>query len=86
MSDPTPFKTADRLKRAIAINLVIGWRIMLMSLLGRELPELPATVIFSDQEIEVFKAYTKKKDKSPKLYRSIHKTNCKNRRLPGALP
>jgi len=27
-------KTAERLKRAIAINLVIAWRIMLMTLLG----------------------------------------------------
>ena len=35
-------KTAERLKRAIAINLVIAWRIMLMTLLGRETPELPA--------------------------------------------
>ena len=28
-------KTAERLKRAIAINLLIAWRIMLMTLLGR---------------------------------------------------
>ena len=54
-------KTAERLKRAIAINLVIAWRIMLMTLLGREIPELPAEVLFSDVEIEVLKAYSKKK-------------------------
>jgi len=29
-------KTAERLKRSIAINLVIAWRIMLLTLLGRE--------------------------------------------------
>ena len=28
-------ETAERLRRAIAINLVIAWRIMLMTLLGR---------------------------------------------------
>ena len=28
-------KTAERLKRAIAINLLIAWRIMRMTLLGR---------------------------------------------------
>jgi hypothetical protein len=33
--------TAERIRRAIAINLVIAWRIMLMTLLGRETPELP---------------------------------------------
>jgi hypothetical protein len=53
-------KTAERLKRAIAINLVIAWRIMLMTLLGRECPELPAEVLFSDLEIEVLEAYAKK--------------------------
>ncbi|MFH1763090.1 MAG: transposase [Gemmatimonadota bacterium] len=44
-------KTAERLRRAIAINLVIAWRIMLMTLLGRETPELPAEVLFSDIEL-----------------------------------
>jgi hypothetical protein len=54
-------ETAERLRRAIAINLVIAWRIMLMTLLGRETPELPAEVLFSDLEIEVLNAYAKKK-------------------------
>jgi hypothetical protein len=54
-------KTAERLKRAIAINLVIAWRIMLMTLLGRETPELPPEVMFSDIEIKVLQAYAKKK-------------------------
>lgn len=54
-------KTADRLKRAIAINLVIAWRIMLMTLLGREQPDLPAEVLFSDLEIKVLTAFSKKK-------------------------
>ena len=53
-------KTAERLTRAIAINLVIAWRIMLMTLLGRETPELPAEVLFSDIELEVLRAYSKK--------------------------
>jgi hypothetical protein len=53
-------KTAERLRRAVAINLVIAWRIMLMTLLGRECPELPAQVMFSDLEIEVLQAYAKK--------------------------
>ena len=53
-------KTRIRLERAIAIRLVIGWRIMLMTLLGRTCPELPAEVLFSDVEIEVLAAYAKK--------------------------
>jgi hypothetical protein len=54
-------ETVERLRRAIAINLVIAWRIMLMTLLGRESPELPAEVLFSDIEMRTLKAYAKKK-------------------------
>jgi len=54
-------KTAERLKRSLAINMVIAWRIMLMTLLGREIPELPPEVVFTDLELEVLQAYSKKK-------------------------
>jgi len=54
-------KTAERLRRAIAINLVIAWRIMLMKQMYRKTPELPAKVLFSDTEILTLKAYAKKK-------------------------
>jgi hypothetical protein len=54
-------KTAERLKRAVSINMVIAWRIMLMTLMGRETPELPAEILFTDLEIKVLKAYSKKK-------------------------
>ena len=59
--------TAERLRRAIAINLVIAWRIMLMTLLGRETPELPAEVLFSDIELKTLRAFAKKKLKPPVL-------------------
>ena len=54
-------KSAERLRRAIAINLVIAWRIMLMTLLGRETPELSAEVLFSNIELRTLRAYAKKK-------------------------
>ena len=54
-------KTAERLRRAIAINLVVAWRIMLMTLLGREVPDLPAEVLFSEIELRTLHAYAKKK-------------------------
>ena len=55
-------ETADRLRRAIAINLVIAWRIMVMTLLGRETPNLPAEVLFSDVELRTLHAYAKKNE------------------------
>ena len=68
------YRTAERLKRGIAINMVIAWRIMLMTLLGRECPELPAEVLFSDIEIEVLGALAKKNTEPPKQSRRSHKT------------
>lgn len=60
-TDKLQHNTAERLKRSIAINMVVAWRIMLMTLLGRECPELPAELLFSDLEIEVLTAQAKKK-------------------------
>ncbi len=60
--DDLAHETAERLRRAIGINLVIAWRIMLMTLLGRETPELPAEILFSDVELRTLQAYAKKKD------------------------
>ena len=60
-------ENAERLCRSIAINLVIAWRILLMTLLGRETPELPAEVLFSDIELRALHAYAKKKRLQPPL-------------------
>jgi hypothetical protein len=52
-------QSADRLERAIAIYLVIAWRILLMTLLGREVPDLPMEVLFTDIEIEVLTSFAR---------------------------
>ncbi|MCG5517487.1 IS4 family transposase, partial [Ectothiorhodospira sp. 9100] len=49
--------STERLERAIAIRLVIAWRVMLMTLLGREAPELPPELLFSDIELRVLGDY-----------------------------
>ena len=43
-------RTADRLARAICIDAVIAWRVMLLALLGREIPEMPCELLFSSWE------------------------------------
>ena len=40
---------------------------MLMTLLGRQCPDLPADVLFSDLEVEVLQAYAKKTVSTPPL-------------------
>jgi hypothetical protein len=52
-------ETADRLACAIAIHTVIAWRVMLMTLLGRETPTLPAEVLFSDLQLRVLHAFAR---------------------------
>ncbi len=46
------FRTADRLQRAIAINAVIAWRIMVMTLLGRQVPACEPELMFTDHELD----------------------------------
>ncbi len=51
------FRTANRLQRAIAINAVIAWRIMVMTLLGRQEPDCDSKLMFSDEELNFLKHY-----------------------------
>lgn len=76
-------RSAERLCRAIGINLVIAWRIMLMTLLGREMPKLPAEVLFSDIELRTLKAYAKKTLEFPGNLGRCGTSGCPNRRLAG---
>ncbi len=46
------FRTAERLQRAIAINAVIAWRIMVMTLLGRQVPDCEPHLMFADHELD----------------------------------
>ncbi len=52
---------AATLLRAIALDAVIAWRIMLLGLLGREVPGLPAALVFDACECEVLALLTRSK-------------------------
>jgi len=56
-------ETAERLKRVIVIDAVLAWRIQLMTLLGREVPDLPCTVFFDEWEVKVLEALEQDKGK-----------------------
>ena len=57
--------TAERLERAIAIKMVVGWRIQLMLRLGREMPELPPELLFSDIELRVLASFARSRKLDP---------------------
>ena len=45
------FHSAERLQRALTIQAVIAWRVMLMTLLAREVPHCDAQLTFTDMEL-----------------------------------
>ena len=54
-------ETAERLKRILVLDAVIAWRIQLMTLLGREVPDLPCSVFFSHWEVQLLEATEEEK-------------------------
>ena len=52
---------ATVLLRAIALDAVIAWRIMLLALLGRTVPGLPCDLLFNPCECEVLELLARKK-------------------------
>ncbi len=43
-------KTDERTKVAIALYMVVAWRVLFVMKLGRECPELPCDVVFEEEE------------------------------------
>ena len=58
------FKTAEHLQRVLAFDLIVAWRVLACVKLGRALPQLPATVIYSPEELQVLVAAFEKKLRS----------------------
>jgi hypothetical protein len=54
------FKTAEHLQRVLAFDLIVAWRVLACVKLGRELPQLPATVLYAPEELRVLVAAIKK--------------------------
>ena len=85
-------RTAERLQRAIAINMVIAWRIQLMLRLGREVPELPPELLFDDAELRVLEAFARSRrlpkpqhlGDAVKLLARLGGWTARNRDPPGA--
>ena len=47
----------QRLQRAVTINTVIAWRLMVMTLLGRDVPGCDAQLLFTDIELRFLTDY-----------------------------
>jgi hypothetical protein len=49
--------SADRIEACLAIDLVVAWRILHLTKLGRDHPEVPCTVYFNDLEWQALLTY-----------------------------
>jgi hypothetical protein len=54
-------ETAANLERAVAFELILAWRVLLLVKLGRALPDLPAATLFTSEELEVLGRNKKKR-------------------------
>jgi hypothetical protein len=43
-------ESAERLKPCLMMYMIVAWRVLFVTMLGRECPELPCTVLFADEE------------------------------------
>ena len=66
-------KDVTRLKRALAVYIVVACRIMTLLKLGREFPDLPVDAVFDDVEMQVLEELSEGKKKRPltNLYNAI---------------
>ena len=54
------FERALHLQRALAFDLIVAWRTLMLIKLNRKTPNLPATTVFSEEELAVLRCYKKK--------------------------
>jgi len=58
--------TAHRLRACLGVDMVVAWRVFHLMMLAREMPDLPCTVYFTDDEWRALCCYTTESPVSPK--------------------
>lgn len=57
--------TAGRLQNCLALDLVVAWRIVHLTVLGRETPDVPCTVAFADAEWQALYGFVHRTPRVP---------------------
>lgn len=57
--------SADRLETALAVDMVVAWRIYHMTMLGREVPDASASVFFKEEQWKALYCYVHKTPIAP---------------------
>ena len=61
------FETAEHLQRVLAFDLIAAWRLLACLKIGRALPQLPARLIYTEEELLILWALQKKLQPPPDL-------------------
>lgn len=68
-------KKVKRIEKCLIIDAIVAWRILLLTKLGREVPELPCSVVFEEYEWKALYSYihktTEMPEKEPTLQEAI---------------
>lgn len=60
------FESALHLQRALAFDMIVAWRTLMLIKLNRETPNLPATTVFTEEELAILRCYKKKEESAEK--------------------
>ena len=52
----------ERLERCLAVDMITAWRLLYLTMLGRQTPKVESELFFNEQEIEVLKLIKYEKD------------------------
>ena len=66
--------TAEKLKRILALDMIVAWRIYYLTKIGRETPEVPCTVFFEDCDWKALMCFTNKTQVTSDNYNSLRTT------------
>jgi hypothetical protein len=68
------FESALHLRRALAFDLIVAWRTLMLIKLNRETPNMPASAAFSEEELAILRCYKKKDEEvtAPTIGQAVH--------------
>jgi Domain of unknown function (DUF4338)/Transposase DNA-binding len=53
-------ESAEALRRALVLDMIVAWRVLLLCRLGKAHPNLPAAVLYTPEELAILEAFKKK--------------------------
>ena len=64
-------KSAEALSRALSLDMMVAWRVLLLCRLGKEHPNLPASVLYSREESAILEVIKKKESGACRLRQRV---------------